>query len=104
MDTCSSKDVRKVRNREKPKTYFREGFEISRSGGVIIEEFCVGDKFSLGRYVEDCEAKLLCVSNREKLCVDDRFIIFHGRFPANVSPALTERSTTLLSRLQVPLD
>ena len=85
VDAYSSRGVRKVWNREELEACFREASQISRTGGVIVEEFVAGDEISVDIYVENGKAKILCVSNSEKISDADRFIIFRGRFPAAAS-------------------
>ena len=86
VDAYSSRGVRKVWNEEELKVYFDEAAKISRTGGVIVEEFVSGDEISVDIYVENGKAKVLCVSNSEKINTDNRFIIFRGRYPVNVTP------------------
>ena len=88
VDAYSSKGVRKATNPEELATYFAEAAQISRTGGVIVEEFVAGDEISVDIYVEDGVAKLLCVSNSEKVNDADRFIIFRGRYPVAASPEI----------------
>lgn len=85
VDAYSSKGVRKVWNKEELEKCFLEASQISRTGGVIVEEFVAGEEISVDVYVEGGKAKLLCVSNSEKIADADRFIIFRGRYPAHVS-------------------
>lgn len=85
VDAYSSRGVRKVWNREELEACFREASQISRTGGVIVEEFVAGDEISVDVYVENGKAKILCVSNSEKISDADRFIIFRGRYPAAAS-------------------
>ncbi len=82
VDAYSSRGVRKAQSEEELKVYFNEAAEISRTGGVIVEEFVSGEEISVDIYVEDGKAKLLCVSNSEKILTDNRFVIFRGRYPA----------------------
>lgn len=85
VDAYSSRGVRKVWNEEELRVCFREAAEISRAGGVIVEEFCQGEEISVDVYVENGVAKVLCVSNSEKITDGGRFIIFRGRYPAAAS-------------------
>lgn len=85
VDAYSSRGVRKVWNREELTRYFTEAAQISRTGGVLVEEFVSGEEISVDVYVEGGVAKLLCVSNSEKITDDGRFIIFRGRYPVFVS-------------------
>lgn len=91
VDAYSSRGVRKALDRAELEQYFAEAAQISRSGGVIVEEFVAGDEISVDVYVENGEAKVLCVSNSEKLQDEDRFIIFRGRYPVTATPELSEK-------------
>ena len=90
VDAYSSRGVRKVRTPEELAVYFEEARKISRTGGVLVEEFVSGDEISVDVFVENGVAKILSVSNSEKLRTDDRFIIFRGRYPVAASDALME--------------
>lgn len=91
VDAYSSRGVRKALNAEELERYFAEAAKISRTGGVIVEEFVAGDEISVDIYVEDGVAKLLCVSNSEKINDADRFIIFRGRYPVAASTEVMEK-------------
>ena len=91
VDAYSSRGVRKALNKEELEQYFGEAAAISRAGGVIVEEFCQGEEISVDVYVENGEAKILCVSNSEKINDADRFIIFRGRYPVAATEALREK-------------
>ncbi len=90
-DAYSSRGVRKANDEVALQTYFDEAKQISRAGTVIIEEFCEGEEISVDVYVEDGTAHILCISNSEKIKDDDRFVIFRGRYPANVTPFIVEQ-------------
>lgn len=91
VDAYSSRGVRKALNAEELAVYFAEAAQISRSGDVIVEEFVAGEEISVDIYVEDGVAKLLCVSNSEKINDADRFIIFRGRYPVVASAEIMEQ-------------
>ncbi len=91
VDAYSSRGVRKAMNPEDLAVYFAEAAQISRTGGVIVEEFVAGEEISVDIYVEDGVAKLLCVSNSEKINDADRFIIFRGRYPVAASQEILEQ-------------
>ena len=95
VDAYSSKGVRKVWNKEELESCFAEAAQISRTGGVIVEEFCEGEEISVDLYVENGVAKLLCVSNSEKITDDGRFIIFRGKYPVETSEAIMEQIQTV---------
>ena len=91
VDAYSSRGVRKAQSPEELELYFGEAAQISRAGGVIVEEFVSGTEISVDVYVEDGIAKVLCVSNSEKIADADRFIIFRGRYPVAASPEIMEQ-------------
>jgi biotin carboxylase len=99
VDAYSSRGVRKAENAQELERYFAEALEISRAGGVIVEEFVAGDEISVDVYVENGAAKLLCVSNSEKLLNADRFIIFRGRYPIAASTALLENIRVVAQKI-----
>ncbi len=82
VDAYSSRGVRKARDRKELETYYREAAGISRSGGVIVEEFFEGEEISVDAFVVNGKAKILIVTNSEKILDDGRFVIFRGRYPA----------------------
>lgn len=91
VDSYSSKGVRKACNAEELARYYGEALRISRSGGVIVEEFFEGEEISVDAFVLGGKAKVLAVTNSEKVRYDDRFVIFRGRYPAVASPALLSK-------------
>lgn len=91
VDAYSSRGVRKARNPQELERYFNEAAQISRAGGVIVEEFVSGEEISVDVYVENGVAKVLCVSNSEKIADEDRFIIFRGRYPVAASEEILEQ-------------
>ncbi len=99
VDAYSSKGVRKALNEEELRQYFDEAAQISRNGGVIVEEFCAGEEISVDVYVENGVAHLLCVSNSEKLKDDDRFIIFRGRYPSAASQGVMDKIRTVAQQI-----
>ena len=91
VDAYSSKGVRKAENMEQLELFYREAEKISRSGGVIVEEFCEGKEISVDAFVQNGKAKILCISNSEKIKDDGRFVIFRGRYPVAASQAVIYR-------------
>lgn len=88
VDAYSSKGVRKVETEYELRQFYEEAHQISRSGGVIVEEFFSGEEISVDAFVVNGKAKILCVTNSEKVKDKDRFVIFRGRYPAKVSDAV----------------
>lgn len=88
VDSYSSKGVRKVRAPEELRAAFAEAQSIGRSPNVIVEEYFEGEEISVDLFVEDGQARVLCISNSEKVRDDDRFAIFRGKIPVHASEAL----------------
>lgn len=88
VDAYSSKGVRRASNPEEVKLFFEEAKKISRSGEVIIEEFCPGEEISVDAFVTKGKVKILCISNSEKVKNENRFVIFRGRYPARMTEKL----------------
>lgn len=99
VDAYSSKGVRKAGNEEELKKYYEEAHQISRSGGVIVEEFFSGDEISVDAFVVNGKAKILAVTNSEKVKYDDRFVIFRGRYPAAASEAVMRSIESIAQKI-----
>lgn len=84
VDAYSSKGVKKVTDIISLGEAFSEAAEISRNKNVIVEEFCEGEEYSVDVFVSGGKAKVLCISNSEKVAEEGKFVIFRGRFPGEV--------------------
>lgn len=91
VDAYSSKGVRKAETIEQLEQFYNEAEQISRSGGVIVEEFFQGEELSVDAFVQDGKAKVLCVSNSDKIKDDGRFVIFRGKYPAIVTESVLKK-------------
>ncbi len=85
VDAYSSKGVRRAENFCELEQFYTEAEQISRSGGVIVEEFCEGEEISVDAFVVNGKVKILCVSNSDKIKDEGRFVIFRGRYPVHTS-------------------
>ena len=99
VDAYSSKGVRKAENEDELKQYYEEAKHISRRGGVIVEEFFQGDEISVDAFVVNGKAKVLTVTNSEKIKYNDRFVIFRGRYPAAASDALLNKIDDIAQKI-----
>lgn len=82
VDAYSSRGVKKVLTVEELKSAFENAKKISRTGGVIVEEFVEGDEITVDVYVEEGTAHILCLSNLYKNSEDGKFVINRSRIPA----------------------
>ncbi len=85
VDSYSSRGVKKVYNIEELKNAFWKATEISRTDTAIIEEYVEGRELTVDVYVEGGEAKLLCISELDKISSVDRFVIYRTKYPADIS-------------------
>ena len=99
VDAYSSKGVRKAKNFHELKQYYEEAKNISRSGGVIIEEFFNGDEISVDGFVVNGKAKILTITNSEKVKDDDRFVIFRGKYPAEISNIVLKKIEDIAQKI-----
>ncbi len=99
VDAYSSKGVRKVENQEELNQYYAEAQQISRRGGVIVEEFFSGNEISVDAFVVNGKAKILAVSNSEKVKDANRFVIFRGRYPVAASSTVLKKIEDIAQRI-----
>ena len=99
VDTYSSKGVRKAENPDELKLFYSEAQKISRSGGVIVEEFFQGDEISVDAFVVNGKAKILSVTNSEKVKDNNRFVIFRGRYPVDASEAVLKKIEEIAQKI-----
>ena len=91
VDAYSSKGVRKAENLTELNHYYAEAQNISRSGSVIVEEYFQGEEISVDAFVVNGKAKILTVSNSEKVKDKDRFVIFRGRYPVAATEVVLKK-------------
>ena len=84
VDCNSSKGVKRVENLEELKPAFAKAVEYSRTDTAIVEEFIDGEELSVDVYVEEGTAHVLSVSSLDKIADNDKFVIFRGRYSADV--------------------
>ena len=99
VDAYSSKGVRKANNEEELKLYYEEAKKIGRSGRVIVEEFFQGEEISVDAFIVNGKAKLLNVTNSEKVNDQDRFVIFRGRYPVKISQSVMKQIEEICQRI-----
>lgn len=99
VDAYSSKGVRKAENLEELKQYYEEAHQIGRSGRVIVEEFFAGEEISVDAFVVNGNAKILNVTNSEKVKDKDRFVIFRGRYPVKASEAVMKQIEVICQKI-----
>ena len=99
VDCNSSKGVKKVYNLDELKAAFSDAVNMSRTKTAIVEEFVTGDEISVDLYVENGVAKVLCVSNSEKIAADDKFVIFRAKYPVAASDAILEQIQDTAQRI-----
>ena len=84
VDCNSSKGVKRVETTEELKAAIEKAVTYSRTDTAIVEEFIDGEELSADVYVEDGKAHLLSISSLDKIADSDKFVIFRGRYSADV--------------------
>ncbi|MBE6606579.1 MAG: ATP-grasp domain-containing protein [Ruminococcaceae bacterium] len=85
VDSYSSNGVLKVTNTAELKDAFENARQISRTQGVIVEEFVEGNELTVDVYVEEGKAHVLCISDLNKIGEDGKFIIHRAFCPADIT-------------------
>lgn len=99
VDAYSSKGVRKAETEKELIAYYNEAKKISRSGGVIVEEFFEGEEISVDAFVLNGKAHILSITNSEKVKDKDRFVIFRGRYPAAIPDTIRNQSEDVAQKI-----
>lgn len=99
VDAYSSKGVRKCESEEELKQFYYEAQQLSRSGRVIVEEFFEGDEISVDAFVVNGKAKILAITNSEKIKDNDRFVIFRGRYPVSAPETVLQKIADIAQKI-----
>lgn len=99
VDAYSSRGVRKVTDETSLKQYYQEASNISRTGGVIIEEYFEGEEISVDAFVVEGKAKIISITNSQKVKDKDRFVIFRGRYPACIPDSIVKQIEDIAQRI-----
>lgn len=85
VDCYSSKGVKKVQSYEELELAFEEAVAFSRTGTAVVEEFVEGREVTVDAYIENGEAKILCISELYKIPGNNKFVIYRSNCPAFIS-------------------
>lgn len=99
VDAYSSRGVRRVDTPDELHRFYREAEAISRTHGVIVEEYVQGEEISVDAFIVDGKANILCVSNSDKILDDNRFVIFRGKYPVSVSDDVLRKIEDVAQRI-----
>lgn len=85
VDCNSSKGVVKVFDQVERDIAITEAIGLSRTHRAIVEEYIDGKEVSVDIFVTNGNAKVLCTSVSEKIEDKHKFVIYRGRYPAEIS-------------------
>ena len=91
VDSYSSRGVKRVNTPEELIPAFNEAVRISRTDTAVVEEFVEGDEVTVDVYVEGGVARVLSMSNSEKIKGNSKFVIYRTVNPARVSDSIAEK-------------
>ena len=99
VDCNSSKGVKKVTDAAQLAKAFETAVKLSRTGTAIVEEFIQGPELSVDVYVENGIAKVLSISQLDKIPEKDKFVIFRSKTPENMSLELKQQITETAQKI-----
>lgn len=85
VDCNSSKGVEKVFNEAQLRAAIMHAISYSRTHKAVVEEFIEGKEISIDAFVTGGRAEILCTSFSEKIADSNKFVIYKGQYPANIS-------------------
>ncbi len=88
VDCNSSKGVKKVINDEELKTALDMAIKYSRTNSAVVEEYIEGVELSVDVYVEEGKARLLAVSQLDKISDNEKFIICRSKSTTEIASSL----------------
>ena len=88
VDCNSSKGVKRVDSAAELEVAFKQAVKLSRTATAVVEEFIDGPELSVDVYVEQGTAKILCVSQLDKIPEKDKFVIFRSKTPKKITQEL----------------
>lgn len=97
-DASGSIGIKKILSIEELNAYLPEAFKISRSGGVVIEEFCDDLEVSIDCFVQDDEIDILLVRQKLKKRSDTSLVYPIGSIILNEYPRNSERNIREMAR------
>ena len=99
VDSYSSRGVRRVNNLEEFYTFYHEAEKISRTHCVIVEEYVIGEEISVDAFIINGKAHILCVSNSDKILDDNRFVIYRGKYPVELSKEVLHKIEDIAQKI-----
>lgn len=97
-DASGSIGIKKILNREDLYKYLPEAFKISRSGGVVIEEFCDDLEVSIDCFVHNDDIDILLVRQKLKKKSKDSLVYPLGSIILNEYPCKSEDNIKKMAR------
>ena len=99
VDCNSSKGINKVYSHAELETAIQEALESSRTNRAIIEEFKEGIEISVDVYVEDGKAKVMLLTESNKIKHSNRFTISQSIYPVNIPEKTMGKINAIAQRI-----
>ena len=99
VDTYSSRGVKKVSSAAELTEAFENAKKLSRTGNAIVEEYVPGTELSVDVYVEEGKAKVLCVTELDKVKEKNKFVIYRALYPARISKKVYKEIETVSQKI-----
>lgn len=91
VDCNSSKGVIKVHDINSLISALGDAIHLSRTKTAIVEEYINGCELTVDAFVINGTAKVLSISQDQKIQSEDRFIIYRYDYPAGISKVVAEK-------------
>lgn len=84
-DCNSSKGVIRVDSINELEIALSNAIELSRTNMAIVEEFKEGNEVSIDVYIDNGKAKILAMTESEKIKNNDKFTIYQSKYPVRLT-------------------
>ena len=92
-DSCAASGVKKAHNQAELSLYLENAKHVSRTGRTVIEEFFSGVEVSVYAFVQNCEAKILMISERLSVIEGEKQVLkcYATITPPNITVGANEK-------------
>lgn len=98
-DCNSSKGVKEVHSIIELEDALISALELSRTGLAIVEEFKFENEISVDVYIDNGKAKVLAMTESEKIKNNDEFTIFQRKYPVEMSEEIKFKIENISQRI-----
>ena len=101
VDCYSSRGVKRVYSYEELEPAFENAVTCSRTKRAVVEEFIEGKELTVDAYIENGEAKILCISEIYKIPENNKFVIYRSSCPPIILDEVKELVKDTVQKIAV---